>query len=274
MSNLAPLRESRPGFPGKGASFDIRDIAFGYEGQQVFQHLDLAIAPGEFVAVLGPSGCGKTTLLNLLSGFLRPLSGSVTLAGQPVHPDQPELGYVFQTPQLFPWLTVARNVRFGLDMMGEGSVSQRDRRVQEMLQMVGLGDVGGRLPHQLSGGMQQRVSLARTLVMAPRLLFMDEPFAALDAINRRGMNELVARLWRQLGQTVVFVTHDVDEAVLLADRIVMLDLVPRGIHSVTTIDLPRPRDPLSARRNARFNDYVIGLSEQIAGIVSRSGERA
>ena len=244
----------------------------GYEGQPVFAGLDLDLEPGEVVAVLGPSGCGKTTLLNLLSGFLRPQFGQVTLAGDDVRPEQPELGYVFQSPQLFPWLTVARNVRFGLDMAGKRNAAEREAQVRDMLNLVGLADVADRLPHQLSGGMQQRVSLARTLVISPRLLLMDEPFAALDAITRRSMNTLIARLWRELGQTIVFITHDVDEAVLLADRVIMLDLAPRGIHSIKRIDLPRPRDPLGARRDPRFNEHVIDLSQQIADIIAVSGK--
>jgi NitT/TauT family transport system ATP-binding protein len=255
----------------RGAAFSVRNVDFSYGQREVFRDLDLDVAPGEFVGVLGPSGCGKTTLLNLLAGFLQPQRGSITLAGTAVRPERRELGYVFQAPQLFPWLSVLRNVRFGLDMGKRGTRAERNERARAKLALVGLSDAADLLPHQLSGGMQQRAALARTLVLEPQLLLMDEPFAALDAITRGTMNDLTARLWRELGQTVLFITHDVEEAVFLADRIVVLGLVPQGIVATVAIDLPHPRDRIATRRDPRFMDYVVQLTEQIGSIVAAAG---
>ncbi|SNT23348.1 MULTISPECIES: ABC transporter ATP-binding protein [unclassified Azospirillum] len=257
--NLAPA----------GAMFLVDDIHYRYPGgQEVFRGLGLRARPGEFIAVLGPSGCGKTTLMNLLSGFLAPQTGSVTVNGQPVHPEMAALGYVFQSPHLFPWLSVLDNVRFGLRMAGQMDDAAQRSRALEFLTLVGLRDAVHKLPHELSGGMQQRVALARALVLEPKLLLLDEPFAALDAITRASMNEELLRLWARLGQTVVFITHDIEEAVFLADRVVVLDVAPAGIHSELTIDLPRPRCLRETRRLSAFGDYTDTLMARISTIVA------
>jgi NitT/TauT family transport system ATP-binding protein len=232
-------------------------------GQRVFEQLSLDIAPGEFVAILGPSGCGKTTLLNLLSGFEHADAGSVRLNGVAVHPEMAELGYVFQSPQLFPWLNALENTRFGLRMAATLSEGEQYARARRYLALVGLADAERKLPHELSGGMQQRVSLARTLALEPALLLMDEPFAALDAITRNTMNEETLRLWSALGQTTVFITHDIDEAVFLADRVVVLGLAPQGIRAIVDIALPRPRANASTRALARFGAYRSELLAHI-----------
>ena len=247
------------------AQLSINGIAFAYpNGHTVFRDLSLHVQPGEFVALLGPSGCGKSTLLNLLSGFQQPQRGSVTINGVPVAPEAPELGYVFQSPQLFPWLSALDNVRFGLRMANRVSVAEQRDRARHYLALVGLAAAADQLPKQLSGGMQQRVALARTLVMEPTLLLMDEPFAALDAISRNGMNEEILRLWARLGQTVVFITHDIDEAVFLADRVVVLGGAPEGIRDELAIDLPRPRTLRGTRKLARFHEYSSTLMDCIA----------
>jgi NitT/TauT family transport system ATP-binding protein len=233
-------------------------------GQTVFKDFSLRVEPGEFVAILGPSGCGKSTLLNLLSGFQQPDGGSVKINGAAVRPEMRELGYVFQSPHLFPWLSVLDNVRFGLRMEQRLSAADQIERAQHYLALVGLEKATAKLPHQLSGGMQQRVSLARTLAMEPTLLLMDEPFAALDAITRNAMNEETLRLWSELRQTVVFITHDIDEAVFLADRVVVLGVAPEGIRNVLDIDLPRPRSNRETRRLPQFLDYRNALMEQIS----------
>jgi NitT/TauT family transport system ATP-binding protein len=233
-------------------------------GQQVFSNLSLQILPGEFVAILGPSGCGKSTLLNLLSGFQQPDRGAIRINGGAVRPEMPELGYVFQSPNLFPWLNALDNVRFGLRMENRLTPAGQIERAQSYLELVGLGDAGAKLPHQLSGGMQQRVALARTLALEPGVLLMDEPFAALDAISRNAMNEETLRLWSQLGQTTVFITHDIDEAAFLADRVVVMGLAPEGIRQIVDIDLPRPRTIQTTRRLPRFLDYRNALMDQIA----------
>lgn len=257
------------GFAPAGAMFLVDDIEYRYpRGQEVFRGLCLRAHLGEFIAVLGPSGCGKTTLMNLLSGFLAPQVGSITVNGQPVHPEMAALGYVFQSPHLFPWLSVLDNVRFGLRMAGQMDDAAQRSRALEFLTLVGLREAVEKLPHELSGGMQQRVALARALALEPKLLLLDEPFAALDAITRATMNEELLRLWARLGQTVLFITHDIEEAVFLADRVVVLDVAPAGIHSELTIDLPRPRCLRETRRLAAFGDYTDTLMARISTIVA------
>ncbi|MGA1861213.1 ABC transporter ATP-binding protein [Azospirillum sp. 11R-A] len=255
--------------PPSGAAFHVDGVDFAYDGAHpMFRSLALSARPGEFVALLGPSGCGKTTLLNLLSGFLPPDSGRITIDGETVTPEMPALGYVFQSPQLFPWLNVLDNVRFGLRMAGRlPDADQRDKAMAA-LALVGLEAAAGKFPHQLSGGMQQRVALARALVLEPRLLLMDEPFAALDAITRATLNEELLRLCGRLGQTVLFITHDVEEAVFLADRVVLLGIAPAGIHSELAIDLPRPRRLRETRRLERFTTLTDTLLERISAIVA------
>ncbi|AEA68740.1 MULTISPECIES: ABC transporter ATP-binding protein [Pseudomonas] len=246
----------------------VDDISFSYpNGHSVFSAFSLNAQPGEFVAILGPSGCGKTTLLNLLSGFMQPQSGRITINQTAVRPERSELGYVFQAPQLFPWLSALENVRFGLRMSARIDESQQRAQALQYLRLVGLENAAHRLPHQLSGGMQQRVSLARTLALEPSVLLMDEPFAALDAISRNSMNEETLRIWAELGQTVLFITHDIDEAVFLADRVVVLNIAPGGIHSELEIHLPRPRSNLQTRRLPAFLDYRNELMTRIAQVM-------
>ncbi|EJL03149.1 MULTISPECIES: ABC transporter ATP-binding protein [Pseudomonas] len=261
---LKPLSHPRP----QADALTVDGISFSYpNGHRVFSSFSLNAKPGEFVAILGPSGCGKTTLLNLLSGFVQPQSGRVTLNETAVRPERSELGYVFQAPQLFPWLSALENVRFGLRMSAQTDESQQRAQALQYLRLVGLESAAQRLPHQLSGGMQQRVSLARTLALEPSVLLMDEPFAALDAISRNSMNEETLRIWAELGQTVLFITHDIDEAVFLADRVIVLNIAPGGIHSELEIDLPRPRTHLKTRRLPAFLDYRNELMERIAYVM-------
>ncbi|MBB2886485.1 MULTISPECIES: ABC transporter ATP-binding protein [Pseudomonas] len=246
----------------------VDDISFSYpNGHRVFSSFSLNARPGEFVAILGPSGCGKTTLLNLLSGFVQPQSGQICINQTAVRPERSELGYVFQAPQLFPWLSALENVRFGLRMAARINESQQRSQALQYLRLVGLENATHRLPHQLSGGMQQRVSLARTLALEPSVLLMDEPFAALDAISRNSMNEETLRIWAELGQTVLFITHDIDEAVFLADRVIVLNIAPGGIHSELNIHLPRPRSNLKTRRLPAFLDYRNELMERISQVM-------
>jgi NitT/TauT family transport system ATP-binding protein len=248
---------------------DAVDFAYA-NGHAVFTNLNLRAKSGEFVAILGPSGCGKTTLLNLLSGFQQPQAGSLLVNGEATRPELPALGYVFQSPQLFPWLTALENVRFGLKVAGLHSAEQQREHALHYLRLVGLEGAAHKLPRQLSGGMQQRVSLARTLALEPQVLLMDEPFAALDAISRSAMNEETLRLWAELGQTVLFITHDIDEAVFLADRVVVMNIAPGGIHSELAIDLPRPRTNRETRRLPAFLDYRNELMERIGDVMAQS----
>lgn len=250
------------------ASLSIDDISFSYpNGHEVFSEFSLHAKPGEFISLLGPSGCGKTTLLNMLSGFQKPSQGSIRINNQPVKPEMPELGYVFQSPQLFPWLTALENVCFGLKMQRSLSPQQQREKAMHYLELVGLDKVADKLPYQLSGGMQQRVSLARVLALEPALLLMDEPFAALDAITRNNLNEETLRLWSDLGQTVLFITHDIEEAIFLADRVVVLGIAPKGIHSEKMIDIPRPRNIIGSRELPRFMDYRAQLMGTISEVI-------
>jgi NitT/TauT family transport system ATP-binding protein len=225
-------------------SIALRDvqIAFG-EGRNALRALDgidLRIEPGEFVSVLGPSGCGKSTIIGAIAGFTQITAGELQVDAKRVAAPGPDRGVVFQQHTLFPWKTVATNVEFGLKMRG---IAKAERRAtaRDILARVGLGEFADHYPHQLSGGMQQRVALARVLVNRPRVLLMDEPFCSLDAQTRLQMQAMLLRLWHELHMTVVFVTHDVDEAVFLSSRVIVLTKRPARIKAEICVDLPRPR---------------------------------
>ena len=255
-----------------GDNLLINNVHFDYGAGPIFDGLTIDVEPGEFLAIIGPSGCGKTTLLNLLSGFLSPHLGNIKLRGKPIAPEDPHFGYVFQHATLFPWLSTIENVEFGLRMEGKLSMAERREKATQYLQLVGLAGFEDYLPRHLSGGMQQRVSLARALVMEPRLLLMDEPFGALDAITRESMNDELLRLWDELGQTVVFITHDIDEAVYLSDRIVVLHRPPNGIYRDLENELPRPRSGPTTRTTELFWQYKKELIADIAVVANTNNE--
>ena len=221
------------------ACLEMRSIAMRYgEGAQAVQALseiDLEIKEHEFVTIVGPSGCGKSTLLYLVGGFLRPSSGSLLLRGRPITGPGPDRGIVFQRYSLFPWLTVRSNIGYGLDERGVAR-AERNRIVDEYVRLVHLDGFEDRYPRELSGGMQQRVALAQTLACRPDILLMDEPFGALDAQTRRILQDEVRRIWRQDAKTVLFVTHDVEEAVALGTRIVIMGARPGHIKEVLERD--------------------------------------
>ncbi|MBV9747411.1 MAG: ABC transporter ATP-binding protein, partial [Acetobacteraceae bacterium] len=200
---------------------------------------DLAFPAGSFVCIVGPSGCGKTTLMQTLAGFLQPTGGSVSLDGRPIEGPGPDRGVVFQQPALFPWLTVAGNAGFGPHMRGVARGEARGR-VERWLRLTGLWEFRDRYPYQLSGGMQQRLAIARALVNEPKVLLMDEPFGALDALTRERMQEELHRVWRETGMTVVFITHSVEEAVYLGTEVVVMS--PRPGRIVERIALPFARE--------------------------------
>ncbi|MCI0505270.1 MAG: ABC transporter ATP-binding protein [Gammaproteobacteria bacterium] len=253
-----------------GEDLVIDSVNFSYGGKlSIFLNLNLNVKPGEFLSIIGPSGCGKTTLLNLLSGFYQPEQGSVRLRGQPIAPEDTHLGYVFQQPTLFPWLSAIENVEFGLRMIGIPSDARRERALK-YFHLVGLKGFEDFLVLRLSGGMQQRVSLARSLAMEPTLLLMDEPFGALDAITRETMNDELLRIWDELGQTVLFITHDIDEAVYLSDRIVVCGRPPHGIYKIMENELPRPRSGPNTRTKDLFWQYKKQLIEDIAVVTAQS----
>ena len=225
----------------------------------------LAVAPGEFLCLLGPSGCGKSTLLNILAGFERPTSGRVLLRGAEIRRPGRDRVMIFQDANmaLFPWLTARENVEFGLRLRGDGRGAYR-RVADRYLAMVGLGPDGGKFPHELSGGMKQRVQIARALAIEPDILLMDEPFGALDAITRQHLHGELLALWEATGKTIVFVTHDIGEAVVLADRVAVMSPGPGArITRVFDVDLPRPRNP----RDGDVGDTLDRIQEHI-----RSGE--
>ena len=226
--------------------------------------ISLTCAPGEFVVVVGPSGCGKTTLLNIAAGMIRADSGSVLLDGDPVSAPGPERAMVFQDHGLFPWLSAAENIEFGLKMAGFPSSERRDR-VASALKMVHLTKSGDKLIHELSGGMRQRVAIARSLVMDPAVLLMDEPFAALDAQTRTLLHQQLQELWVQTKKTILFVTHSVGEAVRLADRIIVLHAHPGSIRREVPIDLPHPR----AIDSRAITDLVYLVRKEIEDEVNR-----
>lgn len=223
-------------------SFSYRDSA-GLR-RDVLRGVSAELAPAQFVCLLGPSGCGKTTLLNLLAGFLRPDAGIVCVNGTPVAAPGPDRGVVFQEPMLFPWLTVRRNVEFGL-RQARGSAAELNRRVSEVLAQVGMADRPDAYPHALSGGMRQRVALARVVALRPRVLLLDEPFSALDALARERLQDVLLDVWAQSRTTVFFVTHSVEEAAYLADRVLIMGPPPARLVNDITVDTPRPRDRLS-----------------------------
>ncbi|MEC5324175.1 ABC transporter ATP-binding protein [Aurantimonas sp. A3-2-R12] len=243
------------------ARIQVREVAKVYQAVTPIRALDcvdMDVADGEFVALLGPSGCGKSTLLNILAGFEKSTEGVVLIDDEPVGPPGPDRGVVFQDAALFPWLTVYDNVTFGPRIQGVGR-AEYDSRTREMLSIVGLSEFADSYPSQLSGGMRQRVGIARVLVMRPRALLMDEPFGALDAQTRMAMQELLLEVWQRLSTTVVFVTHDIDEAILLADRVCVMSARPACIAREILIDLRRPRsiDDLTSPAFIRYKAEIM-----------------
>jgi NitT/TauT family transport system ATP-binding protein len=231
------------------ADIEVRDVSLIYDTPagpvHAVDHASFGLKSSEFLCLVGPSGCGKSTLLNILAGFLKPTDGEIKIGGKPVNGHGTDRGVVFQDfAQLFPWRTALGNVTFGLEMKGV-SKEERDKIARQQLALVKLDKFANAYPHHLSGGMQQRVAIARALAYNPGVLLMDEPFAALDALTRDDMQRLLAEVWRETRKTVVYVTHNVAEAVYLADRVIVMTPHPGRIKKEITIDLPRPRDALS-----------------------------
>ncbi|MGB9988206.1 ABC transporter ATP-binding protein [Massilia sp. SM-13] len=213
------------------------------------QDINLEIPRGQFVCLLGPSGCGKSTLLNAVAGFAPPSSGEIRADGALVTAPGPERGMVFQEYALFPWMTVADNVAFGLEIKGLPKAEIRET-VDKLLKMLSLGDFRNRFPKDLSGGMRQRVAIARVLALDSPIMLMDEPFGALDALTRRNLQDELLRIWSELKKTIIFVTHSIEEAIYLADRIVVMTYRPGTVKRDILVDLPRLRDPAAPEFNA------------------------
>jgi len=235
-------------------------------------HIDVQVASGEFLAVVGPSGCGKSTLLRLIAGLIPPSEGRVTIDGRSVAGPETQLGIVFQKPILLEWRTVLGNVLLQAEMRRLDANAYLER-AHRLLSAVGLGDFEDRYPHELSGGMQQRAAIVRALIHDPPLLLMDEPFGALDALTREQMRIDLEELWLSTQKTVVFITHSIDEAVLLADRVMVMSPRPGRIERIIDVDLVRPRG-LEARALAKFDEAVAAITEIfLARGVLHSGAR-
>jgi NitT/TauT family transport system ATP-binding protein len=259
------------GRPAK-AKGDIRCIDVGKiwaEGTdralQALVEIDLEVAPGEFIVLLGPSGCGKSTLLYLISGLETPSSGRIECDGVEVSEPSSDRSLIFQESSLYPWLSVADNVTFGLKLRGMGKAERRGV-ASRFLRKVGLGDVLDKRPDELSGGMRQRAAVARALAMEPSVLLMDEPFAALDVQTRSKLQDFLIQVWVESSASVLFVTHHIDEALALADRIVVITARPGRIKSIVPVELERPRDP----RNPLLHDLRDHLIDLLADEVDRA----
>ncbi len=232
----------------------------------------LNIEEGEFVSIVGPSGCGKTTLLNALDGLLPITSGTLSLDGRPILGPGPDRGMVFQQPSLLPWRTVMGNIAYGLEIQGMKKAESREK-AQKLIDLVGLRGFEESFPLELSGGMQQRCNLARALAVDPEVLLLDEPFAALDSQTRETMQQELLRIWNETRKTAIFITHDIVEAVYLADRVVVFTARPGTVKEVVTIDLPRPRD-LRIKHDLRFVEIETRIWESIREEAARDGALA
>jgi NitT/TauT family transport system ATP-binding protein len=250
----------------KGPTIQVRGLRMNFPGKNVpiavLENIDLEVFRGEFVCIVGPSGCGKSTLLNIIAGFFKPTSGEVLINGTQVSGPDPQRIFVFQENGVFPWLTVEQNIGFGLDRL---SAQEKAPIIQRYVDMVGLNKFEKLYPRELSGGMRQRVEIARALAANPDIIYMDEPFGALDFLTRLKMRADLTRIWQEERKTILFVTHDIEESVQLADRVIVLSPRPGKILKDLTIDLPRPRDlDSSAYLEARDEIFhTMGMSLRV-----------
>ncbi|HEX3246968.1 MAG TPA: ABC transporter ATP-binding protein [Chloroflexota bacterium] len=244
------------------------------EAIEVLTDINVSVSPGEFLTIVGPSGCGKTTLLRIFAGLIPPSGGDVLYDGVPINGPSTRMGFVFQSDNLMPWRTVAANVGLGPELRGENKSSYAPR-VESLLGLVGLAGFGDYYPHQLSGGMRQRVNLARALAIEPDVLLMDEPFAALDAQTREIMQDELLRIWRATHNTVIFITHQIDEAVFLADRLMIMSARPGRVQEIVPIEIERPRS-LEVKRDPRFTkvaDHVWhSIERQVRAAIKEEQE--
>jgi NitT/TauT family transport system ATP-binding protein len=277
---MSMLNEMDTEFHGKNFSkssednieIKIENLSMIYQdkngGQPVtaLKDVNLEIKEGEFISLLGPSGCGKTTLLRIIADLLQPSKGKVTVRGQSPREVrlQKKYGIVFQNPVLYDWRTVRRNVCMPMELLGMKK-ADRTSRVTEMLDLVGLSKFGKHYPYELSGGMQQRVGIARALAINPEILLMDEPFSALDEFTREKLHEDLLEIWTKTNKTVVFVTHNISEAVFLSDRVVVLSPHPGRVSAVININIPRPRN-MESKQTKQFYDYITEIRNSFEGV--------
>ena len=274
-TGAAPVSPGEPASvrPGDDAVVQLRGVdkrfGQGATATVALQGVDLDVRRGEFVSLIGPSGCGKSTLLRLIGDLTPPTAGTISVNGKPAAQARRDRDYgmVFQAPVLFDWRTVEGNVTLPLEILGYDR-SRREARAREMLDLVELSSFGGHRPYQLSGGMQQRVAMARALAFEPAILLMDEPFGALDEMTRERMNQEVLRIWERTGTTVLFVTHSIPEAVFLSSRVAVMGARPGRITELIEVDLPRPRSE-ATRELPRYFELVTAVREAL-----RSGETA
>lgn len=250
------------------AAIEIAGVTQRFGAFQALDTVDLTIPSGQFLSVLGPSGCGKSTLMRAVAGLVPPTTGTVRIAGDPVRKPHPDVGIVFQEATLLPWRSVVDNIALQLEMRGVAIDGYRGR-LKELIELTGLAGFEKALPHELSGGMQQRVALCRALIHDPKILLMDEPFGALDAMTRETMNLELQRVWLESRKTVMFITHSISEAVFLSDRIVVMSKRPGRIATTIDVDLPRPRnytmvgDPAFVEATTRIRQCfdAVGMTE-------------
>jgi NitT/TauT family transport system ATP-binding protein len=279
--DLPDYREQAPEVAARFAKIRQRPVVlsvkdlrkdFGSNGSAhtVFDKVSLDIHRREFVTIIGPSGCGKSTFIRIVAGLGDATGGEILLDGKPIHGPGPDRGMVFQGYTLFPWRTVKQNVMFGLEMGGKGT-SGAESEARQWLEMVGLSKFEDSYPHELSGGMKQRVAIARALANEPRILIMDEPFGALDALTRCKMQSYLLQIWKKVNVTILFITHDLDEAVLLSDRIMVLGVNPGGMREIIENPVPRPRSA-GQMLTPEFLAVKHRLDELIHGPVSEQEE--
>jgi NitT/TauT family transport system ATP-binding protein len=238
------------------------------QATEAVDDVSIAVRPGEFVSIVGPSGCGKSTLLNAVAGFRAPTRGRVRVDGEAVRGPGADRGMVFQQYSLFPWKTVRQNVEFGLKMKGIG-VDERERMARTLLALAGLIGFEDQYPDRLSGGMKQRVGIVRALATGPKVLLLDEPFGALDAQTRVIMQQILTNIWQRLRLSVLFVTHDIDEAIFLSDRVYVMTARPGRLKAEFTVTLPRPRDP-----DGMQEPGFLALRRELAGLIREESLRA
>ncbi|AWI61516.1 ABC transporter ATP-binding protein [Sinorhizobium fredii] len=251
----------------------IDSVTMSFGAYVAVQDVNLSVSDGEFLAIVGPTGCGKSTILNAIAGLLKPASGTVSIDGQPVRGVQNDIGYLFQQDALLPWKTAIENVELGPMFKGVGAAERREQSMR-WLAKVGLKGFEHRYPHQLSGGQRKRVQMAQALITGPKVILMDEPFSALDIHTRHLMQNELLRLWQEERRAVVMITHDLEEAIALGDRVVVLAAGPRSrVIDSFPVDLERPRDVAEIKLDPRFMDLYRNIWSSLRGEVEKSYER-
>ncbi|WP_223272176.1 ABC transporter ATP-binding protein [Pandoraea pnomenusa] len=260
-----------PAAHGADTVIEVRHVDKAYAAKQrkgmpvrILDDVSLSIADREFVSILGASGCGKSTLLRIVAGLVPHDGGEVRVVGQRVSRPVPDIGVVFQTSNMLPWLTVRQNLLLGTRLR-KIPKEKSEPRVQALLEMLGLSQFAEHHPHELSGGMRQRASIGQILALEPKVLLMDEPFGALDALTRDNLNVELLRIWQEHRQTVLLVTHSIEEAVFLSDRVIVMSARPGKVQQEVVIDLPRPRSPQTIKQHPRYAGYIAQLS-QLMGV--------